>query len=177
MILQGTLTITNLSLKSNLFRIESCQEGYSWSKFGLKIKFCCNGVSAANGVGLECADNSPLCHWKNPLQSVLNVRSNRRSAVMELGIDYPCCLIGCACRVCRIWLDRVVVCPLLYQTRFCIHDQSANRLKDNNTDSQCLIPCRGTVGRKLSIGLRCVVKSPRCCRKIQLVLNVRSMLT
>ena len=32
-------------------------------------------------------------------------------------LDPDCLLIGHACRVCRIWLDRVVISPLLYQTR------------------------------------------------------------
>ena len=56
--------------------------------------------------------------------------------VMSFPCDVRCFLIGHACHVCTIWLDRVVVCPLIYRTRFCIqdrHDQSANRLKNNYT--------------------------------------------
>ena len=57
-------------------------------------------------------------------------------AVVSFPCDVCCFLIGRTCRVCRIWLDRVVVRSLIYQTRFCLqdrHDQSANRLKNNNT--------------------------------------------
>ena len=37
-------------------------------------------------------------------------------AVNLFPLDPDCFLIGRACRLCRIWLDRVVVRPLLYQT-------------------------------------------------------------
>ena len=36
--------------------------------------------------------------------------------VMLFPLDPDCFLIGRACRLSRIWLDRVVVRPLLYQT-------------------------------------------------------------
>ena len=46
---------------------------------------------------------------------------------MELDIDHRCFLMGRACGVCRIWLDRVIVRPLVYRTKFCILNLGWNR--------------------------------------------------
>ena len=66
-----------------------------------------------------------------------NLYPRCRPAV-PLGCYVHCFLSGRACRVCGIWLDS----PLLYRTRYCIqnrHDQSADRLRNNNTKCNSLM--------------------------------------
>ena len=67
--------------------------------------------------------------------------SNLFSPEMELVLDPDCFLIGPAYHVCMIWLDRVVISPLLYRTR--LHTRQAqpisNRLKNNNTKRHSLM--------------------------------------
>ena len=52
---------------------------------------------------------------------------------MELVIDQRCFLIGRACRVCRIWLDRVVVRPYSIEPDYAYMTGKANQQTGSET--------------------------------------------
>ena len=77
-------------------------------------------LSSAAGGGEHCVRGFNECRHARSSRTaevVLPAPSLPvRRPVILFPLDPDCFLIGRACRLCRIWLDRVVVRPLLYQT-------------------------------------------------------------